>query len=311
MVTIHRYEANQRESWNKFVAEAKNGHFLFNRQYMEYHAARFQDNSLMFFKQNKLVALLPANIRENQLISHGGLTFGGILSDSSMKTSLMLEVFDSLIAYLHENSSKALIYKAIPYIYHILPAEEDMYAIYRCGGKLIRRDVNSVINFREEIKFSKGKKEGIKKAIKAGLRVVESSDFSSFFRIGRQILADKYHARPTHTAEEMQVLTNHFPENIKLFATYKENNMLAGVIIYEYKNVVHTQYMFNSEEGTNCGALDIILNYLITGRCKSKSYFSFGISTEQDGLYLNEGLVSQKELFSARTVVQDVYEIVP
>jgi hypothetical protein len=67
--------------------------------------------------------------------------------------------------------------------------------------------------------------------------------------------------------------------------------------------------MFNSGEGTTCGALDIILNHLITQHYQSKRYFSFGISTEQDGLYLNEGLVFQKELFSARTIVQDVYEV--
>jgi hypothetical protein len=231
MITIQRYETDQRETWNKFVVESKNGHFLFNRQYMEYHADRFQDYSLLFFKKNKLIALLPANLRENTVISHGGLTFGGILSNSTMRTSLMLEIFETLMVYLREQGVKSIVYKVIPYIYHILPAEEDLYAIYRCGGKLIRRDVNSVINLQQEVNFSKGKNEGVKKAIKSGLHVVECRNFSAFFRIGERILADKYHAKPTHTAEEMQMLADNFPDNIKLFAAYKEKNMLAGVII--------------------------------------------------------------------------------
>ncbi len=309
MITIHRYEANQQQYWNKFVAEAKNGHFLFNRQYMEYHADRFQDCSLLFFKKNKLIALLPANINKDKLISHGGLTFGGILSNSTMKTSLMLEVFDSLITYLREQNFNTLLYKTIPHIYHTISAEEDLYAIYCHQGELIHRDVNSVINLSEKIKFAKGKKEGIKKAIKAGINVINTNDFSSFFAIGEKILGDKYEAKPTHTAQEMEILATNFPDNIKLFASYQNDRMLAGIIVYESKNVAHTQYMFNSEEGLSCGALDIILNYLITDIYKDKKYFSFGISTENKGLYLNEGLIFQKELFSARTIVQDVYKI--
>ena len=39
-----------------------------------------------------------------------------------------------------------------------------------------------------------------------------------------------------------------------------------------------------------------------------RRYFSFGISTEQAGQYLNEGLIAQKEGFGARTVVHDFYE---
>ena len=108
----------------------------------------------------------------------------------------------------------------------------------------------------------------------------------------------------------MQILANNFPENIKLFVAYKEeNNILSGVIIYEYRDIVHTQYMFNAEEGMICGALDIILYYLIHEHYNHKKYFSFGISTDQDGLYLNQGLANYKELFFARTIVQDFYEL--
>ncbi|HAT75426.1 MAG TPA: GNAT family N-acetyltransferase [Flavobacterium sp.] len=310
MITIHRYQSSYQEAWNKFVADAKNGHFLFDRKYMEYHADRFEDYSLLFFNNDKLVALLPACTKDEYIISHDGLSFGGILSTSSMKIALMMDLFDNLITYLSKYQFKRLIYKVIPHIYHSIPAEEDLYAIYRCNGKIIRRDANSVINLQQKIKFAKGKNEGIKKAIKSGLCVCESKDFYSLFKIGDQILDKKYRKKTTHTAEEMQILANNFPENIKLFVAYKEeNNILSGVIIYEYRDIVHTQYMFNAEEGMICGALDIILYYLIHEHYNHKKYFSFGISTDQDGLYLNQGLANYKELFFARTIVQDFYEL--
>ena len=41
----------------------------------------------------------------------------------------------------------------------------------------------------------------------------------------------------------------------------------------------------------------------------TEAIFDFGISTEQGGRYLNEGLIFQKEGFGARTVVYDTYEL--
>ena len=49
MFEIVRYTAEKADEWNAFVAESKNGTFLFNRGYMDYHADRFVDHSLMFY----------------------------------------------------------------------------------------------------------------------------------------------------------------------------------------------------------------------------------------------------------------------
>ena len=46
---------------------------------MDYHNDRFKDHSLMVFKDDKLIALLPANIVDFNLRSHQGLTYGGFL----------------------------------------------------------------------------------------------------------------------------------------------------------------------------------------------------------------------------------------
>lgn len=38
-------------------------------------------------------------------------------------------------------------------------------------------------------------------------------------------------------------------------------------------------------------------------------YFDFGISNENNGRFLNRGLIAQKEGFGARTIVHDFYEL--
>jgi hypothetical protein len=81
------------------------------------------------------------------------------------------------------------------------------------------------------------------------------------------------------------------------------------VIIYESCQVAHAQYIGTTSEGRKVGALDLIMSYLINDYYAQKKYFDFGISTEDDGRYLNTGLIENKQGFGARAVVYDFYEI--
>ena len=77
---IIKYEKKQKLVWDNFVTKAKNGHFFFYRDYMEYHSDRFHDFSLIIYNdKGNIMALLPASIDGDTVISHGGLTFGGFM----------------------------------------------------------------------------------------------------------------------------------------------------------------------------------------------------------------------------------------
>lgn len=309
MFVVVPYEAEHRELWDNFISSSKNGTFLFYRKYMEYHSHRFVDHSLLFFENEKLVAVMPANINNGSLISHGGLTYGGIISDQKMRTNLMLEIFDSLRGYMVENGFRRLIYKAIPYIYHSIPSDEDLYALFVHNARLVRRDLSSAIRVQNVVSYSKGRKWAIKKAREQGINVRKSFDFSSFMSIEAAHLQKKYGITPVHTAEEMELLATRFPENIKLFASYKDESLQGGVIIYESNHVAHAQYIATTSSGRELGAVDVVLDYLINDYYLNKRFFDFGISTEQHGRYLNSGLIQNKESFGATAVVYDFYEM--
>ena len=303
------YKPEYKEQWDSFVANAKNGVFLFQRDYMEYHSDRFQDNSLLFFKNKKLVALLPANLDHHTLHSHAGLTFGGIISGYEMTQPLMLEVFNALVDYCKKERITQFIYKAIPYIYHSAPANEDLYALLRNNAMLIARNVSSTINLFEKQPFDSRRKESLRKARKNGLVVKRSDDLKSFMDLAEYVLMEKHGVRPVHTVEELAPLMQRFPDNIKLFVSCKQDQMLAGIVIYESANVAHGQYAANSELGRSLGAQDIIEDYLINDYYKGKRYFDFGISTLKLGKELNEGLLTRKEGFGASAITYDFYEI--
>jgi hypothetical protein len=309
-INILMYTSEHKALWDGFVSCAKNGVFLFFRDYMEYHSDRFQDHSLMFFRNGRLVALLPANVENGTLYSHEGLTFGGIISEYDMKTSVMLDIFGSLVKHCRDQGIKEIVYKAIPYVYHSVPADEDLYALFTCNARLMARNASSCIYLPAIKKFGNSRKDNIRKAKKNDILVKESSDFKSFMKIAQETLSERHGVKPVHTVEEIKLLAGRFPNSIKLFASFKDDVMLAGLIMYESKNVAHVQYAANSKEGWNIGAQDIIEDYLINEYYKDKKYFDFGISTEKLGQILNLGLIRRKENFGASAVMYDLYQII-
>ena len=100
MFTIVRYTTDHTVEWNRFVAQSKNGTFLFDRGYMDYHADRFSDFSLMFYIGNRLLAVLPAHVSGETLYSHNGLTYGGLLMSVQLTVSRTISLFRELNDYL-------------------------------------------------------------------------------------------------------------------------------------------------------------------------------------------------------------------
>lgn len=310
-IRVERYTSGQSAEWNEFVKNSKNGTFLFDRNYMDYHADRFTDCSLMFRNADgKLIAVMPVNLKDDALISHGGLSFGGVVSNQRMKTPAMLDIFECLIEFAKNAGASRLVYKAVPHIYHVQPAEEDLYALFRHNAQIVKREVSTTINLKERLPVSKGRKWTINQSRKNRIEVRESDDFETFMRLEAELLAAKYNVVPVHTRAEMQLLANRFPQNIKLFGAFLNDEMLAGTIVYASQTVAHAQYMAASAEGKQLCALDAIVQELLTAHYAEKRYFDFGISTEKQGRYLNLGLVEYKESWGGRATVYDTYEIV-
>lgn len=312
MITIERYTEVNKTEWNNFVSSSKNGIFFFNRDFMDYHSDRFQDHSLIFRKDNNIIALLPANEKANQLISHGGLTFGGIISNSEMTTSMMIMIFDELKIYCLGKNFTKLVYKVIPNIYHILPAEEDLYALFRHRANLVRRDVTTVIKAGHMTAYQQRRIRSIKKAVGAHTVIKEAennSEWESYWKILTDVLENRHQVKPVHTLEEILKLKILFPDNIKLMLSLNENKINAGVVLFIHDQNIHAQYICVNDEGRNLGSLDMLFDMIIKTAQEKQKHFDFGISTESNGTVLNEGLIDQKEGFGGRSVVHDFYEL--
>ena len=73
--------------------------------------------------------------------------------------------------------------------------------------------------------------------------------------------------------------------------------------------LAHVQYISSNETKNTTGSLDFLFSHLIGDIFKSKEFFDFGNSNENNGQFVNEGLIYWKEGFGAKSIVQDFYKI--
>ncbi|MFC2603919.1 MAG: GNAT family N-acetyltransferase, partial [Treponema sp.] len=199
--------------------------------------------------------------------------------------------------------------KNIPHIYHKQGAEEDLYSLFVNGAKILKVEPSTVINLKNPLKMPKGRKAQISRARREGVEIKESTDFKTFMSIEEEVLEVRHGVKAVHTAEELALLHSYFPKNIRLFAASYQDKMISGALIFEYENVIHTQYMAANDTARQIGALDLAISSIIDTYKETKTWLDFGISSEDSGRILNEGLIAQKEGFGGRTNTYMTWEI--
>ena len=327
-MTVVPYSVNYKETLDAFVKEAKNATFLLLRNFMDYHADRFFDCSVLVYESDVhqgdvhhgldgLKAVFPANWVESEhtVYSHQGLTYGGLLVGTGITQLEVMEAMQEIMQYYRDMlQAVKLVYKPIPYIYSYYPTGEDLYALFRAGAKLKARGVSSVVALQHQLRMRTLRQRQVKKAVDNGFyidRVVESDRKSvhDYWELLTEVLTTHHGVRPVHSEEEILMLMRRFPKEIRIFVVKHEERITAGIVVFLMQQVVHIQYIAAGAEGREFGALDLLFHHLIKDRYKQMEYLDFGISTEHGGHYLNKGLIFQKEGFGARSVCYDTYEV--
>lgn len=308
MLEIVRYTPDQKQAWNDFVSRSKNGTFLLDRDYMDYHADRFTDHSLMVYRRDKLYALLPGNIAGDTFYSHQGLTYGGFIMSDKTVAADVVQLFRLLNDQFRREGIRKVIYKPTPWIYHRQPSEEDLYAVVEVCGATVSRGLSSTISREHQNKWYRIRECGARHAKQLGLTVEETEDYKPFWQVLSNNLRERYGLNPVHTVEEIEMLHRRMPDHIRLMVVKEGDETIGGTVLYVSDRVVHSQYIAASPKGKQVHALDLLFDVVIRKALASHPYFDFGISTEKRGTYLNEHLIYQKEGFGGRGVCYDWYE---
>ncbi len=330
-MTVVQYSVNNQKMWDQFVRLSRNGTFLLERSFMDYHSNRFSDCSLMVYDgvelsdeerdyalgSDGLIALFPANWVEEEhcVYSHQGLTYGGLVIGMDVTQVQVLEAMHAIMRYCMDMfQARQVVYKPIPYIYSAIPAQEDLYALFRIGAKLTARSVSSTVPLRSPLKMRTLRIRQARKALDHDLyidRLLENDTqgIHEYWTLLTDVLRQQHGVAPVHTEEEISLLISRFPREIRVFLVKHNTTVVAGCVVFICRQVAHVQYIAAGQQGREWGALDLLFRHLITEKFKNLDYLDFGISTEQGGQKLNEGLIFQKEGFGGRAICYDTYTI--
>ncbi|WP_321538602.1 hypothetical protein [Flavobacterium piscinae] len=144
-----------------------------------------------------------------------------------------------------------------------------------------------------------------------GLEIREDANFQLFWNhvlIPR--LKEKHNANPVHTVEEIIYLHSKFPENIKQFNVYFENEILAGITLFVFKNGVKSQYGATTSLGEKMRALDFLFITLLNEYKDKFDFFDMGTVSENQGNSINQGLLKQKQELGCSISEQNYYSFV-
>lgn len=309
MFEIRRYTPADKPLWDRYVSKARNATFLFRRDYMDYHSDRFRDHSLLFFTGNHLHSVLPAHEVGEIFCSHRGLTYGGLLMDNDVTTADVLALFEELNVYLRQQGFRRVLYRAIPWVYHRLPAEEDLYAMFwKCGARLQQRMSGTVIFMDEHLRWRKDHRRRLRQAQTVGVRVERDASLAEFWPVLNENLQRRFQAQSVHTLQEIELLKSRFPREIIQYNAYLDDRIVGGITFYVMGHVLHGQYSGTTDEGKQTGAMEAIYERVMCHDFAHCRYLDFGTSNEGGGRILNEGLIAHKEGYGGRTVCYDTYE---
>lgn len=318
-IELIRYDPTLAQEWDLFIEQANNGTIFHKRAFLNYHPPdRFIDDSLLFYKEGRLLSVLPAARRhgdqEKILVSHPGASFGSFV----VRNNLSLRDADSLIRLLKKYADSehygGLDLTLPPVVYLHRPSNYIDFALYQAGFRYRKREVSSVIPLdvaEEQVLdlFKPEARRAVRRAQKLGVAVKQDTDFAAFYAILQKNLRMRHNVVPTHTLEELLEISHIFPEAVKLFAAYAENRMVAGIVLFSANRKTTLAFYISHDETCQQYRAVNLLFYEVFRWCIRHGYnfLDFGIFTLN--MAPNWGLARFKESFGAQGVFRDSFRL--
>lgn len=313
-MVIEPYLDSSASEWDSFVRTCPSASFLHTRRFLSYHGNKFIDQSLIVRDSDRdIVALFPAAlspIDSTVITSHPGITYGGLLTTERCRGEAMVRLFTVIAGYYSALGIRRILYKAVPYFYHWAPCQDDLYALFRLGANRYRCDLSSTIDLERRGKIGSRRKRGLRRALMSEVRVTKGLDgVAKLWDVLSKNL-EKHNAEPVHSLDEIILLHERFPKEIEFITALVDGEVESGLVLFKTETVTHAQYIASSTVGYAMNALDLIFESAIAEAASlGVRYFDFGISNENNGTFLNEGLYAFKSEFGAGGCVHEFYEI--
>ena len=312
MIRAETFTKAPTPDWDTVTRKAVNGHFMFERNYMDYHADRFDDHSLLFYddrvhSDREPVAVLPAHRKGGDLISHQGLPFAGLLWTEDVRMNAMAESVQALIDHMTKHDLSRLIYSPVPAPYKRFHDDEDIYQIERAGAVVAGTKVGCSARIGSNPGISKNRREIVNRAARRGLRFETRIPLADSYGIISNCLQEKFQKRPVHTLAELELLTQRYPKAIRCDGVFHEDDLVHSIITFHSDTCVRAQYTGGTNRGRDMHAQDFAFVSLVDAPEMQGRWFDFGTSMNPDTGDLQSKLHWYKETLGGRASLLRTY----
>ena len=321
MISIQKYNNKILHLWDDFISNSNNG-TIFNRQkFLSYHISRkFDDHSLLFFSDMKLIAVLPAVIINSSgrrtLYSHPGASFGGLILNTNLSFAMIDAILSNLEKYCIDESIKELILINTPMIYYKTKDDSLNYLLLLHNFQIYENYISHYINIMNEENvinlLNKRKKRYLKQLLEDNKFIFcTDSSIDDFYKI----LLDskkKFHSKPTHSLQELKKIQELFPQKIKLLISKDQNKIIGGTLIFQttkttcliFYNVVSIEY-----RNSQLAALQLY-KCMLSAKKQNCFIVDLGVSHSPETsnpLNPKKSLIQFKEQLGATGVLRTIY----
>src|SRR5690606_15787053 len=250
-ISIKDYSPLLLQDWDQVIAQSINGTFMHARSYMDYHGDKFDDTSVLVYRDDKPVGLFPSHRIADEIHSHQGLTYGGFILNQDLPMTGIIAVIKEVMRYYLEKGVKTLVIKDVPSFYGSSSLEWMPYCMFLLGADNFRTDLSFAIRLPIGPRtYTQGRKWRVNNAKRKGLTIKETQNFQPFWEeVLVPNLWERHRVMPVHTLEEIKRLAENNKPFIRQFEVLDEGEIVAGATIYVTKNAAHAQYLASNARG--------------------------------------------------------------
>jgi len=322
-IRIEPHTPAHKDTWEAFIESSRNGTLFHTRRFLAYHPeGTFSDASLLFYKDDHLVAVLSAALIEESgkkmLVSHPGASYGGLVLSPKYGMKETGEIVDALMAYAGaEGYAGIRFFRLPPPSVRRTYSDDQEYWLYQKQWKVFRYELATSLFLRglttEEtlLESYEGKcRNAVRQGMKGGATVSVSDDLDQFWPVLEETLKARHGTKPTHTLEAFKALRASCPGEARLIAAEHEGKIIAGIVFVTlHDKALYTLYIAQNFEFQNLRPLPLLVHELAKlALAEKRDVLHFGISTEDGGKEVNEGLFFFKESFGGVSVRRESWE---
>jgi len=317
-IEVREYKDADKADWEDFLKRSNNGTIFHSVDFLAYHQKdKFNENHLIFTKKGIIISILPAaifydNDGKKVLKSPYGASFGGFVTLTQITLKDSSAILDTFLEYLKHQEIEKVYLTNPPPIYCKIANNYLDFCLIKNNFLYTKRELTSVIPLHaidEPLYFIKKRaRTSVRKAIKEGVSIAESDDYTAFY----EILVEskkKFEDIPTHSLDDLLTLKKLIPKRIKLFTAFLDEKPIASAFLFICNEkaflVFYICHLLNYEK--YCPVNLLLYEVIKWGINQRFQYMDLGTSTVDMVPYWS--LIDFKESFNSVGYFRDTLSI--